>query len=63
MRLVLVLVLAGLVLGYVVPTESLDVYYWASPGAVVVRGIDGAELWRVEAVYPLVSSDEGVLRG
>jgi len=57
MRLVLVLVFAGLVLGYVVPTESLDVYYWASPGSVVVRGIDGAELWRGDAVYPLVASD------
>jgi len=38
MRLVLVLVLAGLVFAYVVPTESLDAYVWATPGAVVVRG-------------------------
>jgi len=57
------LLLVWTVLAYVVPTESLDVYFWASPGAAVVRGIDGAELWRGEAVYPLVSSDEGVLRG
>ena len=57
MRLVLALLFAWIVLAYVVPTESLDVYFWASPGAVVVRGIDGAELWRGEAVYPLVASD------
>jgi hypothetical protein len=57
MRLVLVLVLAGLVFAYVVPTESLDVYFWATPGAVVVRGFDGAELWRGDAVYPLVATD------
>jgi hypothetical protein len=37
----LVLVLAGLVFAYVVPTESLDVYFWATPGAVVVRGSTG----------------------
>ena len=57
MRLVLILVLAGLVFAYVVPTESLDVYFWATPGAVVVRGFDGAELWRGDAVYPLVATD------
>lgn len=57
MRLVLVLVFVAFALAYVVPTESLDVYFWASPGAVEVRGVDGAVLWRVEAVYPLVASD------
>ena len=53
----LVLLLAWVVFAYVVPTESLDVYFWATPGAVVVKGFDGVEFWRGNAVYPLVATD------
>jgi hypothetical protein len=57
MRLALVLLLAWVVFAYVVPTESLDVFFWATPGAVVVKGLDGVEFWRGDAVYPLVATD------
>ncbi len=57
MRLVLVLLFAWVVFAYVVSTESLDVYFWATPGAVVVKGFDGVEFWRGDAVYPLVATD------
>ncbi|MFN3804771.1 MAG: WD40 repeat domain-containing protein [Pyrobaculum sp.] len=58
MRLVAWLVLlAAAVFAYVTPTESLDVFYWASPSAVRVVGADGAELYTLDVVYPLVASD------
>jgi len=39
------LVLAAVGLAYVLPTEALDIFYWASPGAVSVVGVDGATLF------------------
>ncbi|AET33751.1 hypothetical protein [Pyrobaculum ferrireducens] len=53
----LVSLLVVLAFAYVVPTESLDVYYWAKPDGVYVVGLDGATLWSANAVFPLVASD------
>ena len=55
--MILVLVFAWVVFAHVVPTESFDVYFWATPGAVVVKGLDGVEFWRGDAVYHLVATD------
>ena len=58
MRLWLVAVLvAASALAYVLPTESLDVFYWATPSAVKIVGLDGRELWAQQAVYPLIATD------
>jgi len=55
--LVFVLVLAAFALAYVLPTESLDTFYWAQPGAVSVVGLDGRTLWSQTAMYPLIATD------
>gem|GEM_PF-928225 len=57
MRLLFVLVLAAFALAYVLPTESLDTFYWAQPGAVSVVGLDGRTLWSQDAKYPLIATD------
>jgi hypothetical protein len=57
MRLLFVLVLAVFTLAYVMPTESLDTFYWAQPGAVSVVGLDGKTLWSQNAMYPLIATD------
>ncbi|AAL63120.1 hypothetical protein PAE0915 [Pyrobaculum aerophilum str. IM2] len=58
MRLWLVAVLvAASALAYVLPTESLDVFYWATPSAVKIVGLDGRVLWTQQAVYPLIATD------
>ena len=58
MRLWLVILSASvLVLAYVLPTESLDTFYWAKPDAVSIMGLDGRELWGRGAMYPLIATD------
>jgi len=58
MRLLLAaLVLAAVGLAYVLPTEAMDTFYWASPDAVRVVGADGATLFSLDAVFPLVATD------
>ena len=57
MRMVFVLVLVAFALAYVLPTESLDTFYWAQPVAVNVVGLDGRTLWSQQAVYPLIATD------
>ncbi|RFA97152.1 WD40 repeat domain-containing protein [Pyrobaculum aerophilum] len=58
MRLWLVAVLlAALALAYVLPTESLDVFYWAKRDGVSIMGLDGRALWSASAVYPLIATD------
>ncbi|MEM0464421.1 hypothetical protein [Pyrobaculum sp.] len=58
MRLWLVILSASvLALAYVLPTESLDTFYWAKPDAVSIMGLDGRELWGRGAMYPLIATD------
>ncbi|MEM1616167.1 MAG: hypothetical protein QXP31_10630 [Pyrobaculum sp.] len=58
MRLFLAaLVLSFLAVAYVLPTEVLDTYYWASPSSVQVVGIDGSVLYSLDASYPLIATD------
>ncbi|MEM0370384.1 MAG: hypothetical protein QXE80_06800 [Pyrobaculum sp.] len=52
-----VAVLAVFVSAYILPTEALDVFYWATPDSVKVVGADGRVLWSTEAVFPLIATD------
>lgn len=51
------LLLAGVVLAYILPTESLSTFYWATSDAVKVVGLDGREVWAQPAMYPLIATD------
>ncbi len=57
MWFLVLLSLAVFASAYVVPTESLDVYYVVFPNGVEVRGLDGSVLYSMEAVYPPLASD------
>ncbi|MGC9130406.1 MAG: hypothetical protein ACP5H5_02345 [Pyrobaculum sp.] len=58
MRLVVLsLALAVVALANILPTESLDTFYWARPDSVKIVGLDGRELWSQSAIYPLIATD------
>ncbi|ACB39070.1 WD40 repeat domain-containing protein [Pyrobaculum neutrophilum] len=58
MRWLVPLLLAALAFAYVVPSEGLDVYWWAAPDKVAGVGIDGRTLWQIDAVSPLAATDQ-----
>ncbi|MCY0890832.1 MAG: hypothetical protein OWQ51_07625 [Pyrobaculum arsenaticum] len=57
MRLWVILLVSALAFAYVLPTESLDSFYWARPGSAGAVGLDGRAIWSQQAVSPLIATD------
>ncbi|AFA40393.1 hypothetical protein Pogu_2366 [Pyrobaculum oguniense TE7] len=57
MRLWVILLVSALAFAYVLPTESLDAFYWARPDSTGAVGLDGRTIWSQSAMYPLIATD------
>jgi hypothetical protein len=51
------LVLAGLLVAGLIPSESGDVFYFSAPDVVGAVAADGSLLWNAPAQHPLIASD------
>ena len=56
-RWLVAMLVAALAMAYVLPTESLDSFYWARLDSVGAAGLDGRIIWSQSAVSPLIATD------